>query len=150
MQGRSLFALDSQNIKLRAHLARLRLEDVSTNYQSIYAPHLRMLKSFSRLGKRHPSSSWSVARRRTFSHHDFLRSDATSDINMDADPESVPITAEPKQDQLVEHNGTLFKTIREGKAYILVPPNARTSVNPQAKAQPGMPCPPLILCVRCC
>ena len=47
----------------------------------------------------------------------------------------VPITAAPGRDQLVAHNGKTYATVKEGNAYILVPPNARTSVNPNAKAK---------------
>ena len=47
----------------------------------------------------------------------------------------VPITAAPSAGQSVEHNGKVFTTVREGKAYILVPPNARTSLDPQAKSK---------------
>lgn len=43
----------------------------------------------------------------------------------------VQITAVPAAGQSVSHNGTIFKTIKEGSAYILVPPNARTSIDPQ-------------------
>lgn len=46
---------------------------------------------------------------------------------------AVPITAAPLTDQLVEHNGKVFTNVREGRAYILVPPNARTAVDPQQK-----------------
>lgn len=36
-------------------------------------------------------------------------------------PPSVGITAAPAADQTVEHNGTKYKTVKEGLAYILVP-----------------------------
>ena len=49
----------------------------------------------------------------------------------------VPIDAAPAVGQLVEHDGNVFETIREGLAFILVPPNTRTSVDPQAKAKAG-------------
>ena len=49
----------------------------------------------------------------------------------------VPITAGPLKGQLVEHDGKVLTTIREGKAYILVPPNARTAVDPKAKSKAG-------------
>lgn len=48
----------------------------------------------------------------------------------------VQITADPKAGQRVEHDGKASTTIKEGLAYILVPPNARTSVDPQAKSKP--------------
>lgn len=47
----------------------------------------------------------------------------------------VPITSPPAKDQNVTHEGKTYTTVQEGKAYILVPPNARTSVNPNAKAK---------------
>ena len=50
---------------------------------------------------------------------------------------AVPISAKPAARQLVEHDGRIYETIREGQAYILVPPNTRTSVDPQAKAKTG-------------
>ena len=43
----------------------------------------------------------------------------------------VQITAAPAAGQSVEHDGKVFTTVKEGSAYILVPPNARTSVDPQ-------------------
>lgn len=48
-----------------------------------------------------------------------------------AEQESVPLTAAPAADQLVEHEGKVYTTIREGQAYILVPPKARTELNPR-------------------
>lgn len=45
------------------------------------------------------------------------------------------VTAEPKKGQLIEHEGQGFKTVREGRAYILVPSSARTSVDPRANAK---------------
>ena len=47
------------------------------------------------------------------------------------------ITAAPVAKQLVEHNGTVFTTVREGSAYILVPPDARTSADPKGKSKAG-------------
>nr|XP_023907974.1 tRNA (guanine(26)-N(2))-dimethyltransferase, mitochondrial-like [Quercus suber] len=44
----------------------------------------------------------------------------------------VPLTASPGEGQLVEHDGVIYDTVREGQAYILVPPNARSSVDPKA------------------
>ncbi|GAB7346201.1 hypothetical protein MBLNU457_4939t1 [Dothideomycetes sp. NU457] len=46
------------------------------------------------------------------------------------------VNSPPKEGQLVEHQGTTYTTIKEGLAHILVPPGARTSVDPQAKRQP--------------
>lgn len=52
----------------------------------------------------------------------------------------VPLTSVPADGQLVEHNGATYSTIREGQAYILIPPNTQLSVNPQAnKAKAGEP-----------
>ena len=51
----------------------------------------------------------------------------------DRDP--LPITATPAKDQLIAHEGKPYTTVKEGRAHILVPPNARTSVNPNAKAK---------------
>lgn len=47
------------------------------------------------------------------------------------DQAPVPLTAAPVADQLVEHDGKLYRTIREGQAYILVPPKARTELDPR-------------------
>lgn len=44
---------------------------------------------------------------------------------------AVPLTAAPAADQLVEHEGKTYRTIREGQAYILVPPKARTELDPR-------------------
>ncbi|KAM0721159.1 hypothetical protein Q7P37_003446 [Cladosporium fusiforme] len=48
-----------------------------------------------------------------------------------ADQTAVPLTAAPAADQLVEHDGKIYRTIREGQAYILVPPKARTELDPR-------------------
>ena len=71
--------------------------------------------------------------------HAISRLNATPQVNasMDGESTAVPITAAPKEGQLVEYDGKTFDTIREGKAHILVPPNARTTVDPQAKAKAG-------------
>ncbi|KAK5137552.1 hypothetical protein LTR08_008532 [Meristemomyces frigidus] len=45
----------------------------------------------------------------------------------------VPISSSPAAGQLVSHEGKTYDTIREGRAYILTPPNTRTSVNPAAR-----------------
>ena len=49
---------------------------------------------------------------------------------MATQPAPVQITATPAAGQSVEHNGKIFTTIKEGSAYILVPPNSPTSVDP--------------------
>lgn len=49
----------------------------------------------------------------------------------------VPITAPPLAGQLVEHEGKTYETVREGHAYILIPPNTQKSVDPQSKAKAG-------------
>jgi tRNA (guanine26-N2/guanine27-N2)-dimethyltransferase len=48
-----------------------------------------------------------------------------------AEQDPVPLTAAPAADQLVEHDGRTYRTIREGQAYILVPPKARTELDPR-------------------
>lgn len=53
--------------------------------------------------------------------------------------EAVPITATPQEGQLVQHDGVLYKTIREGLAFILVPPDAKTSQDPKTKSKAGEP-----------
>lgn len=47
------------------------------------------------------------------------------------------IAASPAAGQRVSHEGQTFTTVREGQAYILVPPNARTSIDPKSKAKAG-------------
>lgn len=49
------------------------------------------------------------------------------------------IDATPTPGQLIEHEGVIYNTIREGLAHILVPPNARTETDPKAakKGQDG-------------
>lgn len=46
---------------------------------------------------------------------------------------TVPITSTPAAGQLIEHHDKTYETIREGQAYILIPPNTQKHVNPQAK-----------------
>lgn len=48
-----------------------------------------------------------------------------------AEQEPVPLTAAPAAEQLVQHDGRTYRTIREGQAYILVPPKARTELDPR-------------------
>lgn len=50
---------------------------------------------------------------------------------------AVPLSAPPAVDQLVEHDGTTYTTIREGLAYILIPPNTQTVTDPKAKTKAG-------------
>lgn len=45
----------------------------------------------------------------------------------------VGIETAPAADQMIEHDGTTYSTVKEGLAYILVPPNARTSTDPKHK-----------------
>lgn len=45
----------------------------------------------------------------------------------------VSINSTPAAEQLIEHHGKTYETIREGQAYILIPPNTQKHVNPQAK-----------------
>lgn len=47
---------------------------------------------------------------------------------------AVPMLASPAANQFVEHEGKVYDTVREGRAYILIPPNTRTAVDPKAKA----------------
>lgn len=49
----------------------------------------------------------------------------------------VPLTATPQAAQIVEHEGKTYETIREGGAYILIPPNTQKHVDPQNKAKLG-------------
>ncbi|KAK5169642.1 RNA methyltransferase tRNA(m5U54)methyltransferase [Saxophila tyrrhenica] len=56
---------------------------------------------------------------------------------MTTEDQPVAIAAEPKAGQTVEHDGKVYTTVREGKAFILVPPKARTSVDPKSKAGDG-------------
>lgn len=48
--------------------------------------------------------------------------------------EKIPVKLEdePKEGQLVTHQDKTFRTIREGRAFILVPPEARTELDPKA------------------
>ncbi|EME41631.1 hypothetical protein DOTSEDRAFT_64908 [Dothistroma septosporum NZE10] len=54
-----------------------------------------------------------------------------------APPAPVPLSAPPMVGQLVEHEGKTYETIREGGAYILIPPNTQKHVDPQAKLAEG-------------
>ncbi|KAK1819579.1 RNA methyltransferase tRNA(m5U54)methyltransferase [Friedmanniomyces endolithicus] len=42
----------------------------------------------------------------------------------------------PATGQLIAHEGKVFETIWEGRAYILIPPHTRTSVDPSSKTKP--------------
>ncbi|KAI7218413.1 hypothetical protein KC352_g16468, partial [Hortaea werneckii] len=46
-----------------------------------------------------------------------------------------PLSANPTEGQLIQHGGKTYETIREGKAFILSPPNTRKSVDPQAQSK---------------
>jgi len=46
---------------------------------------------------------------------------------------SATIDSQPAVDQLIEHDGKSYSTVKEGLAYILVPPNARTEQDPKSK-----------------
>ncbi|KAI6894700.1 hypothetical protein KC318_g11769, partial [Hortaea werneckii] len=48
-----------------------------------------------------------------------------------------PLSANPTEGQLIQHAGKTYETIREGKAFILSPPNTRKSVDPQAQSKGG-------------
>ncbi|KAL1311259.1 hypothetical protein AAFC00_001448 [Neodothiora populina] len=50
---------------------------------------------------------------------------------MSTNSSPVSIRESPAEGQSVEHDGTVYTTIREGGAFILVPPNARTSQDPK-------------------
>ena len=56
---------------------------------------------------------------------------------MAADSTPVTVKSDAKEGQLVEHEDKIYTTVREGKAFILVPPKARTSVDPQSKSKAG-------------
>lgn len=45
------------------------------------------------------------------------------------------IDSVPAPDQLIEHDGTIYNTIKEGLAHILVPPTAKTITDPKATKQ---------------
>ncbi|USW55554.1 Putative tRNA methyltransferase, Trm1, S-adenosyl-L-methionine-dependent methyltransferase [Septoria linicola] len=49
---------------------------------------------------------------------------------------AVPLSAAPAAGQLVEHDGKTYETIREGQAYILIPPNTQQHVTPPQQAKP--------------
>ncbi|GAB7364540.1 hypothetical protein MBLNU230_g5347t1 [Neophaeotheca triangularis] len=54
--------------------------------------------------------------------------------------QAVPITAAPKAKQLVDHESKTYTTVQEGLAYILIPPEAKTSQNPtKAKSDDDVP-----------
>ncbi|KAK0342508.1 RNA methyltransferase tRNA(m5U54)methyltransferase, partial [Friedmanniomyces endolithicus] len=41
--------------------------------------------------------------------------------------------APPATGQLVQHEGKVYETIREGRAYILIPPGTQRAVDPSSK-----------------
>ncbi|KAG8626520.1 hypothetical protein KVT40_005465 [Elsinoe batatas] len=47
------------------------------------------------------------------------------------------IESPPKAGQILTHDGIEYNTIKEGRAYILVPPGARATTDPKAKEDPG-------------
>lgn len=61
----------------------------------------------------------------------------TNTSAMAAAHDAASIASEPSAGQLVEHYGKTYSTVKEGLAYILVPPNARTATDPQASAKAG-------------
>ena len=72
--------------------------------------------------------------------HTASRLNAQRPFNYDMASESaapVSITTERAEGQQIDHKGKIFKSVKEGKAYILVSPNARTSMDPQAKSKAG-------------
>jgi hypothetical protein len=46
---------------------------------------------------------------------------------------TVPLDSPPAVGQLVSHDGATYSTVREGLAYILIPPNTQLSAEPKAK-----------------
>ncbi|KAF2724887.1 TRM-domain-containing protein [Polychaeton citri CBS 116435] len=52
-----------------------------------------------------------------------------------ADAGPVSIDVAPKAGQLVQHEGKTYRTVKEGLAYILIPPNAKTSQDPKVNSK---------------
>lgn len=77
-----------------------------------------------------PAQNSQLAHLQTSTTKLFTSSALRENANM-ADQESVPLSTAPAVDQLVQHNGKTYRTIREGQAYILVPPKARTELDPR-------------------
>lgn len=69
--------------------------------------------------------------------HDSLLHLSVKQCRMASTTSAAAITADPKAGQSIEHEGRTYTTVREGRAFILVPPNAQTSVDPQAKPKAG-------------
>jgi hypothetical protein len=46
---------------------------------------------------------------------------------------TVPLKSVPAVGQLVSHDGATYSTVREGLAYILIPPDTQLSTEPKAK-----------------
>lgn len=79
---------------------------------------------------------WRIATGTSYSIPITLRKFSTT--KMASEEQAVPITVAPKAKQLVEHESKTYTTVREGLAYILIPPEAKTSQNP-SKAKSGKP-----------
>ena len=62
---------------------------------------------------------------------------ATDDAPPAPAPIPVPLSTTPAVGQLVEHEAKIYETVREGGAYILIPPNTQKHVDPQAKLAEG-------------
>ena len=89
------------------------------------------------INTRAPSYSVSLDRRQAISNFD-SRSARWSSYRIMADAgDAITLDASPKDGQLVDHDGKTYKTVKEGLAYILIPPNVKTSQDPQAKAKTG-------------
>lgn len=56
---------------------------------------------------------------------------------MATDTQPAPLSVQPAEGQIIQHDGKTYETIREGKAYILSPPNTRTAVDPRAQSKGG-------------
>lgn len=50
---------------------------------------------------------------------------------------AMPLNATPAAGQIIEHDGKTYETVREGQAYILIPPNTQRGVDPKAKVKAG-------------
>jgi tRNA (guanine26-N2/guanine27-N2)-dimethyltransferase len=89
-----------------------------------------VLHTRSLLLSRTPAQYLQFAQFQTYSEKSFASSAFRQGTNM-AEQDPVPLTAAPAADQLVQHDGKTYRTIREGQAYILVPPKARTELDPR-------------------
>jgi tRNA (guanine26-N2/guanine27-N2)-dimethyltransferase len=79
-----------------------------------YSRHIQRLSSF---------SNFTPGRRKAMANH--------------APMAAAPITAPPVAGQLVEHDGKVLTTVKEGLAYILIPPEAPLLTNPTANPSDG-------------